>query len=316
MSYAESYYGAMTAADLINTEILKANSARLVCKSTVEEDEGKTVIVNDGTNAYTKTFGSDLTCIFDIPGRQSYTITVKNSAGVTEFTGSADLNWGDYKVVEVGLNNQTWQGFQNIVNAGLGQKYVNVGDEMEVTLTTGETVIFRVANVEAKKLIWEARYALAATRQMNSSQTNSGGWNSCAMRSWLNSTFYNSLPDDLRGLIATHETKASVGSQSSSLQTASDKIWLPREYEVFGSTTYAASSEHTAGGAEQFAIYADASNRIKTLGKTGATSVWWLASPIVGNSSYFCYVSTSGSANGNYASNTCGVVPCFEISAS
>lgn len=39
----------------------------------------------------------------------------------------------------------------------------------------------------------------------------------------------------------------------------------------------------------------------------------WLRSPIAGNSNRFCYVTTSGTAGHNYASDSRGVAPGFRI---
>ena len=96
----------------------------------------------------------------------------------------------------------------------------------------------------------------------------------------------------------------------------SDKIWLPREWEIFGTTTYAAATEHSQGSAAQFPIYAVAANRVKTYGKSGGSAYWWLSSPGAGGSAYFCGVNTSGGAHHHGASTANGVVPCFQIVSS
>lgn len=314
--YDVAVLAASMAAKKVNAKLITTASARLVVKSSAEDDAGKTVVVDNGTTAYTGVFDSTLKLVFDVPGRETYTISVKASDGSTEYTTEVPLNWGAYEVVEVGLRTDTWQGLKNIARAGLALKYVKVGDSLKVDLSTGETVEFRVANVKASEIIFEARNALSAGRQMNASNTNAGGWGSSALRSYLNGTFFNTLPTDLQAVISERTIQSSVGSQSSSLKTTTDKIWIPREYEVFGTTNYAASTEHSTGGAEQFALYATASNRVKSYGDGGAACYWWLCSPYVSSSTYFCYVSSDGSASSYGAGNSYGVVPCFQISAS
>ena len=76
---------------------------------------------------------------------------------------------------------------------------------------------------------------------------------------------------------------------------------------IYPTTKYAAGTEHTTGGNEQFAYYATAANRIKSIG--GAACIWWECSPNVSNSTNFCNVNTSGAANNNNASNANGVAP-------
>ena len=72
------------------------------------------------------------------------------------------------------------------------------------------------------------------------------------------------------------------------------------------SYSYAASGEGT-----KYAYYTSG-NRVKTVG--GVASVYWTRSPYTGNSSYFCCVDTSGTANSYYrASNSYGVACGFDI---
>ncbi len=53
---------------------------------------------------------------------------------------------------------------------------------------------------------------------------------------------------------------------------------------------------------------------LKGLGYNAASSdVHWTSSPYAGNSTHVCYVGSNGSGNGNSASNSCGVAPCFCI---
>ena len=56
------------------------------------------------------------------------------------------------------------------------------------------------------------------------------------------------------------------------------------------------------------AYYKRRGNRIKALGDEGeAASGWWERSPIASNATYFCNVSSGGSASGNSASTSNGV---------
>lgn len=318
MSFAHSQYGADEAIAGVEELLIGLTNAKLVCKSTIEEDEGKTIIVTDGTTAWSGKFNANLRAVFEIPGKNAYKITVSNS-GVEEFSTTIFLSAGEYKEIEVGLNTNTWTGIRNIVNAHLETQYCNIGDEITVTLNTKEVMTYRIAAInhdQAHQLIFEPRYCLETSRQMNPTNTNVGGWNSCTMREWLNGVFYQSLPDELKAIITERTFKTSIGNASSALQASTDKIWLPREWEVFGTRTYAASTENTGDNAAQFPIYAVADNRVKTYGKSGGSAFWWLSSPSVGNATSFCVVSTAGAANYSNASNAYGVAPCFQIVAS
>ena len=318
MSYPQSQYGADTAIEGVRVLLVGLTNAKLVCKSTVEEDIGKTITVTDGTSAWSGQFKSNLEAVFELPGKNAYKITVFN-AGVEEFKQTVFLSAGEYMEVEVGLNTKTWTGLRNIVNAHLETKYCAIGDQITVALNTTEMMTYRIAAInhdQSHQLIFEPRYCLEVSRQMNPTNTNVGGWNSCTMREWLNGPFLNSLPDELRAVITERTFKTSIGNQSSALQSATDKIWLPREWEVFGTRTHAADSEHTGDNTGQFPIYATESNRVKTYGTSGGSANWWLSSPHVGYAANFCIVTAAGAANVNGASYSYGVAPCFQIVSS
>ncbi len=290
------------------------------CKLTIvaaTADNNKTVsIASSGGRTWSGTISSGK-CEFLLPPRDKYTVQVLNG-GVPQYTEDILLGYGECRELQMGLRTDTWEGIQNILNAHLENSMLNVGDEMDVTIG-GETVTFQIAAIDLEsshQLIWCAKNAMATTRAHHSSNTNAGGWNSSDLRSYLNTTLFSALPVDLQGVIAERTFYASQGSQSSSLQAATDKVFLPREYEIFGATTYAAATEHTGGDeAQQWPIFATAANRIKTQGAGGAAVAWWECSPNVSGSTNFCYVYTSGAANYNDASYSRGVVPCFQMIA-
>lgn len=134
------------------------------------------------------------------------------------------------------------------------------------------------------------------------------------MREWLNGVFYQALPDELKAVISERTFKTSIGNQGSALQEATDKIWIPKEWEVFGTQTYATATEHTSDTA-QFPIYAVASNG-KNLWK-----IWWFSvlvafvSALRATGTTFCNVTTAGAANRTATRATRMLwPPCFQIS--
>ena len=281
-------------------------------------DVGKTVtLVSKLHNkTYSKVFTSTQDLVFEVDERDKYTITLTNTSNVVEFTTTIQVGFGTYTEIEVGMNKTTWQGIQNICNAGLETSMLTIGDAIDVTLSTAEVVTMELAamNVDdgvTHQTIWCPADCLTATRNMNSTNTNAGGW-ACEMRTWLENTYYSELPTDLQAVITARKIKSSTGSQSSALQETSDKIFLPREHEIFGATTYAAGSE--APYASQWSIFATAAKRVKKLGKNGSAAAWWELSPHVSSTAYFCYVTPGGTASAGYNANvTSGVVPCFQI---
>ena len=145
---------------------------------------------------------------------------------------------------------------------------------------------------------------------MNSSNVNSGGWDSCARRTWCNSVYKNALPSTFAALFKQVHNYTGQGSTSQSTAVDSvDYFALPSEKEVFGSTTYADATAETNN--TQFKYYETAANRIKYPGDgTGLSATgWWGRSPYGTNATYFCYVDAGGYADTNAASATRGLAP-------
>ena len=146
---------------------------------------------------------------------------------------------------------------------------------------------------------------------MNSSNTNSGGWGDCARRKWCNEVYLNAMPEILRNAVKEVKIKTSAGNQSTTIVETNDKIFLPSEVEIFGSTSYSA-----AGEGSQYAYYKNATaNRYKLpkWGSSNASNIYWERSPYGGHSARFCSVDDDGSANSHVASAAYGVAPCLCI---
>ena len=135
---------------------------------------------------------------------------------------------------------------------------------------------------------------------MNSSNTNSGGWTSCAMRSTHLPAILALMPSEVQAGIKEVNKLTSAGSQSSTINTTADKLFLLSEIEIFGSTTYSKSGEGS-----QYAYYSAGNSKVKNL--SGSASGWWERSPRGSNSTYFCCVNSGGNASGYTASYSYGV---------
>ena len=138
------------------------------------------------------------------------------------------------------------------------------------------------------------------TKNMNSSNTNSGGWTSCAMRSTHLPAILALMPTEVQNGIREVSKKASVGGASSTIETVSDKLFLLSEVEIFGSTSYSAAGEGT-----QYDYYKAGNSKVKK--QNGSAANWWERSPGAGASAHFCLVFSGGSASLNTASSAYGV---------
>ena len=213
------------------------------------------------------------------------------------------------------LDEYTWEEIDYISSNGLASEYgFAVGDEKNITLSTDEALTLAIMDFDHDELADGTGYAgitfgmknlMASARQMNSSNTNSGGFTGSAMYAWLQNTLLPTLPSDLQAVLKSVNKKTSAGSRSSTINTNAMKLFLFSEIEIFGSTTYS-----VAGDGTQYSYFATAANRIKYLSNgSGYANIWWERSPSASNSALFCLVSDGGGASVGGANSSRGV--CF-----
>ena len=147
---------------------------------------------------------------------------------------------------------------------------------------------------------------------MNTSSTNSGGWNSCQMKSTICPAFKNVLPSDLKNNIRA-VTKWQNNGNTTIGQSSSNEIWLLSEMEIFGS---AQQSKYTDNQL-QYDFYKgvtdwSAAPKIKYKDTSTSQAVsWWMRSAQSGSSLGFCHVNTSGAVSLINANYSYGFAPCL-----
>ncbi len=226
----------------------------------------------------------------------SVTVTVKtvtwangSDSEVVDMVAAADAGviklsdyWavGDTRTISLSAMSATGVGESQ---AAQTQKFVlmNAGGK---TLSSGGTCSFVVG----------LKNCLHTNGYMNSSSTNSGGWEKCARRAWCNNVFYKAIPSTIRPIFKQFKNVTASGTGSSAT-TSTDYFALPSEKEIFGSTTYANGTAESANS--QFAWYKTSANRIKY--DEGTSNAWWYweRSPHSSGSICFCAVGNNGSAS-------------------
>ena len=239
----------------------------------------------------------------------TYTVTCDG----TSITIQTESYFGYYTgFVASALADYSWSAIAAISESGQASNVWNIGDEKDITVGS-ETITLQIYDFNHDDLSTSGKAGItfglknlmASTKAMNSSNTNSGGFTGSAMYTWLQGDLYNSLPSDLKSVIKEVKKKASAGSQSTTINTNSMKIFLFSEVECFGTTSYSVSGEGS-----QYPIFTDAASRTKKLSNgSGSARGWWERSPVASSSTSFCNVINSGDADNNSASNTYGV--CF-----
>ena len=138
------------------------------------------------------------------------------------------------------------------------------------------------------------------TKNMNSSNTNSGGWTSCEMRTTHLPAILALMPTEVQSGIREVNKLTSAGNQSATINTTADKLFLLSEIEIFGSVSYSKSGEGT-----QYDYYKAGNSRVKNY--NGSADTWWERSPYGSVSAGFCYVYDSGNNTYGNAAGTRGV---------
>ena len=151
---------------------------------------------------------------------------------------------------------------------------------------------------------------------MNSSNSNSGGWASSYMRQTICSQFKNAMPSDLQAVLRTRtiytDNNGNATNNASDVTATTDTVYIPSEFEVQGSRSYANSYEHNHQ--QQLAYYKNGASKIRYKSNDVFTAAWWwVRSPHYGSDYTFCYVDTDGYSGGNDAGGARGFAPLITI---
>lgn len=254
------------------------------------------------------------------------------------------------KTFDKTLENNSWEEIRNASDSGVAQLYWSVGDSKIIVLNgtiagkkyvNGPVIVSIIgfdhnASVEGTNRIHfqinkvlDTQIALCDTSygalnsstcfHMNSSSSNSGGWNNSFMRKTVlgnkdnASGFFAALPEDLQAVIKPvtkyTDNTGNGNTQAGSVTATEDYITLLSEFEVFGARTYANTSERNFQ--LQYEYYKKYSKiRMKDT-STSTAAKWWLRSPNSTNNGSFCDVNTPGTADYYPASYSFGIAPIF-----
>lgn len=313
--------------------------------------DGEIIVESDDTTVATVSLSGTTVTVSSVNEKTgTATITVKVAEG-TNHTAPANktcsVSCEFLPAVGTALNDISWADIRRISDAGLAANYFAAGDRKAVTLsgTIGSqslsgTYYCYIIGINhnsskegANRIHFQFGYnALSNGTQiafidssygnsnasdcfhMNSSNTNSGGWEGSYARGNLCAPFKDALPSDLQAALKTvtkYSDNHGGGSDTASYVTATtDEIFLLAEYEVFGKSTYANSAENNYQ--VQYDYYKSGNSKVRYRhSATGSAAFWWLRSVGADASFYFCIVDSSGSANFNLALYSFGFAPAF-----
>lgn len=172
-----------------------------------------------------------------------------------------------------------------------------VGDVVEFELTTGEKVRMTAVNQKRDMMEFCFTECLSARQQMNSRDTNEGGFEESLLRRILNEEIIQTFPREIYDKMVPFDN--------------GDYLSIPAEEQVFGKNIY--GEPITDDSIEQWDIMKQTKNRIALLGLAGSTTWYWLKNKSVRSASDFCLVSGNGYASSGGASSSCGVRPLLNL---
>lgn len=298
-----------------NTSVATVNVSGTKITVTGKANGSATITVNvaAGTNHTAPSSKTFTVKVSILSASTSATSGVTYTSGISSIT-QADLN----RYAKAISNNSAITSATSTVYIDDGDNHykISVGDTVAISVS-GASYSFRIIGFNHDDLNSSTAYGtatatgkagfsfqmvdcLATTYAMNSSNTNSGGWGSCALRTTLQGTIKNTIAAAWTEIMKKVNKKTSAGSASTTINTTADDLFLLSEIEIFGSVTYSVSGE----GA-QYAYYKAGNSKVKNV--SGSANHWWERSPRASYSTAFCYVASDGSANGVSASYSRGV---------
>ena len=220
----------------------------------------------------------------------------------------------------------SWKTIAAVVQDGQLEAYP-VGAEKEVEIG-GKNYTVRVANNTTPTECNDSSFSQTAcgfvvefaeiveNRQMNSTNTNKGGWPARAMRTYANGDFLKKLPSDLQDVIINTKVISGHGSTTGETNfTTTDKIYLLSAHEVwenvFGKDTAYNQTRQLDYYANLKVTTSNYSGAIKKY--NNSASYWWLRAPDSRGSTDFLSVESGGDWTYINANSTRGFAPAFRI---
>ena len=298
--------------NLVRGDINMSLSEDDIKKVALTVDDGKLDCAIDAEGKYSCT---GVTPITDITG---ICVDDNTSVGVT----------GRVEVNPVSFATDDWNTIVTAINSGTHP--YNIGDTKQIDMGTFGTHTVRLANLSTPAECSNPDFSQTAcgtviefadiitTYNMNSTDTNVGGWPATIMRTYVNNDIYSSLSTELKNVII--DTKIASGyeyySGDRSNFTSIDKLYLLSVAEVWGKEVYDTINDIT----RQLDYYknlgvtkSDYSGAIKQY--SGSNKSWFLRTPDSQNaySHGFSRALNGGYPTWEYASHIYGVSPAFRI---
>ncbi|CDD29387.1 uncharacterized protein BN654_00917 [Clostridium sp. CAG:433] len=217
------------------------------------KDAIKTQVASSDLTGPVFTKESDGCYLFDFDDQTSgnaKSLEIKNKDKVSgkisycngEFQGNIYFN----KVIPKpkSFSSDSWNTIVENVKVGNLSKY-NVGDTKEVDMGEFGVHTLRIANTSTPDECKTEEFSETAcgfvlefadvitSKIMNSGMTATGGWPNMELRTYINDTIYNSLPDELKSLVIDTKVISNHGKKETENFISIDKMYLLSSAEIW-----------------------------------------------------------------------------------
>lgn len=319
------------------------NSAGMVVTATMADGSKKTVT---GYTCSPTTMAANTTAVTVSYSEGGVTKTTTTPVTVTSISNT--------------LASNSWATIRAVSDVGKGSNYWSVGDAKGITIngkvgtTTisnlaisvfilgfnhnasregGNRIHFQIGKINGTLVgLVDGNYgnytSTTGAFTMNTSNTNSGGWNNSHMRKTVlgsnsasatspaDNTLLAALPADLRAVMkpaTKYSDNTGGGSDAASYVTSTtDLLPLLSEFEYHGARSYANSAEKNYQA--QYDYYKAGNSRVHYKhNATGTAALVWCRSVFSGSTGLFCLVYSDGSAGTDGAAYSWALAPCFFV---
>lgn len=288
----------------------------------------------------------------------SATITVNVAEGTNHTAPSSKTCSVTVNLFNDTLNSNTWAAIKAASDAGDAANVWSVGDTKSIRLNGkvgnftfsnqsidafivgfnhnsskegGQRTHFAIGKISGKLVaLCDSQYGNEQTSSgyfnMNTSRTNSGGWNNSNMRRNIlgntgtpssppANTLLAALPADLRAVMKsvskyTDNVGNATGHTAGNVTATTDWLWLFAEFEIIGSQSYA--NQYEQNSQKQYDYWKSGNSKVAYKHSSTGTAVWWWRrSPYFNDGNYFSSTATDGTSTLRYASWSAGVVAGF-----
>ena len=324
-----------------NPITLGGGGLELVCNV----DSGSTVTATLGSQTVTGV-SADGQIRLKIPKEGKWTVSAVKGLMVSvpqQISVPATL---DIPLVAQELDDTSWAAIKQVADASMGANFWAVGDCKQITMngkvsdgltltnysawvyiigfdhnSTREGTGIAFQGFKATKngtpvCLVDIKYGIGEMSgtwfNMNTSNSNRGGWQESLMRKNIMSLIKAAFPSDLQTVIKPSTIFTTQSAGNLDCTATEDEVFLLAEFEVFGAKAYASTQE--SNYLKQYSYYSAGNSKVKYRHSATSTAVfWWERSPRSDNSDNFCIVYSNGSATFGITERSYGVSPCFKV---